>query len=100
MAEAPASSSFFAVSRCFDSGEAEGTTVSSYLIEVTFQSIKDAEERAFFEAVPTALQLDDESIDRLIAVGRRLLRDSPEFQALLADFATEASAAPAPPPAE
>jgi NTE family protein len=36
--------------------------------------------------VPTSFKLSDEQVDRLIAVGRQLLREHPDFQRLLADL--------------
>ena len=50
------------------------------------RAIEDPDERAFFENLPTTLALGDETVDRLIEVGRRLLRESPVFQALLAEL--------------
>jgi len=40
--------------------------------------------------VPTTLSLPDATVDRLIAIGRRLLRESPEFQALVAGLRASA----------
>jgi NTE family protein len=60
--------------------------VTTHLITVAEYEIDDPEERQFFDAVPTSLGLDDETVDRLIAIGRRLLRDSPEFQGLVRDL--------------
>ena len=42
----------------------------------------------FFNAVGTSFNLDDETVDRLIEVGRRLLRESPDFQQLVASLRT------------
>ncbi len=61
--------------------------MGTHLVEVAFRAIEDPEERAFLENLPTTLALDDETVDRLIEVGRRLLRESPDFQALLAELA-------------
>ena len=47
------------------------------------QALEDPEERSYFEQVPTSLSLDDDVVDRLIEVGRRLLRESPEYRELL-----------------
>jgi NTE family protein len=63
-----------------------GDPVKAHLINVAEFEIDDPDERAFFDAVPTSLGLDDETIDRLIAIGRRLLRNSPEFQGLVRDL--------------
>ena len=73
---------------------AEGHDVQAHQIEVSFQSIEDPEEREYFHDVPTSFGLDDETVDRLIEVGRRLLRESPEFQRLLAELETDAAENP------
>ena len=64
----------------------EGWAVQTYLIEVAFETLADEEEREFFNNVVTSFALDDETVDRLIEVGGRLLRESPEFVRLLADL--------------
>ena len=38
----------------------------------------------FFDGIPTSFVLDDEQVDRLIAVGRELLRNNPDYQRFLA----------------
>ena len=43
-----------------------------------------AEDREYFNQLPTSLSLSGEQVDRLIAAGRALLRASPEFQRLRA----------------
>jgi NTE family protein len=53
------------------------------LIAIGFDQLSSPEERAFFNKVPTRFSLPDATVDRLIAVGARLLRESPEYQALL-----------------
>jgi NTE family protein len=62
-------------------------TVKPYFIELTFENLQQPEARAFFNKVPTSFKLTDEQVDRLIAAGRQLLRDHPDFQRLLADLA-------------
>jgi NTE family protein len=61
-------------------------TVHPYFIELSFEELKQPEVRAFFNKIPTSFKLSDEQVDRLIAVGRQLLRENPDFQRLLADF--------------
>ena len=56
------------------------------MIEVAEHQIEDPDERDFFDNVPTSLGLDDETVDRLVEIGRRLLRESEEFQELLAQL--------------
>ena len=60
----------------------------AYLIDVAFSALEDPGERDFFNAIGTSFNLDDETVDRLIAVGRRLLRESPDFQQLVASLRT------------
>ncbi len=60
-----------------------GVSVQAHLIEVAGYAIEDPDEREFFDGVPTSLGLDDEDVDRLVEIGRRLLRESDGFQDLL-----------------
>ena len=57
-----------------------------YLAQVTFESLKDPAERAYFRQVKTRLTLPREQVDRVREVGGRLLREAPAFQRLLADL--------------
>ena len=57
--------------------------VELYPVEVAFEYIASADERAWFKNLPTTLELPRETIDRLRAVGRRLLNEDPEFQKLM-----------------
>ena len=63
-----------------------GEPVQTHLIEVAEYRIEDPDERDFFDNVPTSLGLDEETVDRLVEIGRRLLRESEEFQQLLAEL--------------
>lgn len=63
-------------------GEA-GQPMNAAVVEVAFEYLPDANERAFFNQVETSFNLDDVTVDRLIEVGGRLLRDSPDFQEFL-----------------
>lgn len=54
-----------------------------------FEDLEDPEERRFFQSLPTSFSLPDTTVDRLIAVARRLLRESPDYQAFLAALAGE-----------
>ncbi len=65
---------------------ADGTPITAHMIELAEHGIDDPEEREFFDNVPTALSLEAESVDRLVAIGRRLLRESEEFQNMLAEL--------------
>lgn len=57
-----------------------------YIIHVDFHSASDAAERAYFDAIPTSLQLPPETVDRLIQAAGRLLREAPAFKELLRDL--------------
>jgi NTE family protein len=58
----------------------QGDSLDSFVAEVAFSNLPDGGERDFFNGVATSWNLDDETIDRLIEVGGRLLRDSPDFK--------------------
>jgi hypothetical protein len=57
--------------------------VDLYPIQVAFEYIASAEERAWFKKLPTNFELPRETIDKLRAAGRRLLSEDPQFQNLL-----------------
>ena len=60
--------------------------IQFYLIEVEFDSLPDRSERSYFKSLPTTFHLPPEAVDRLQAAGRRILKQSPEFQRLLRDL--------------
>ena len=60
--------------------------INFYTIHLSFNNIADDQERQFFENVPTALSLKDETVDRVIEVAGRLLFESKEFQRLIEDL--------------
>jgi NTE family protein len=57
--------------------------IELYPVEVAFEYLQPAEERAWFKNLPTSFELPRETVDRLRAAGRRLLAEDPEFQKLL-----------------
>jgi NTE family protein len=61
-----------------------GVRVSTSVAEVAFENLSDEKERDFFNGVKTSFDLDDETVDRLIEVGGRLLRESGDFKEFLA----------------
>ena len=63
--------------------------VQAHMIEVAEYEIDDPEEREFFDNVRTTLSLDEETVDRLVEIGRRLLRESETFQNLLVELRGE-----------
>lgn len=57
-----------------------------YFIDISLQAIADERERDYFKQIPTSLTLDAATVDRLRAVARKLLYDSPDFKQLMADL--------------
>ncbi len=68
---------------------AGGPDRRGYLVQVTFDSLKDPDERLYFKRVKTSLTLPKEQVDRLREVAGRLLREAPAFQRLLVDLQSE-----------
>jgi NTE family protein len=65
---------------------ATGKPVRESLITLGFEDVEDEKERAFFESVPTSFSLPNETVDRLIALSGRLLRESPDFRSIISDL--------------
>lgn len=63
--------------------------VKTHFISVSIQDVKDPKNLAYLNSIPTSFALEDEQVDGLIAAGRELLRDNPEFQQLLTDLASQ-----------
>ena len=57
--------------------------IELFPIEVAFEYIDDSAERGWFKNLPTTLELPRESVDKLRAVGRRILGEDPNFRMLL-----------------
>jgi NTE family protein len=68
---------------------AGGPERRGYMVQVTFDGLKDPEERLYFKRVKTSLTLPKDQVDRLREVAGRLLREAPAFKKLLADLKTE-----------
>jgi len=54
-----------------------------YVIEVSFQVLKDRAERDYLNQLPTSFVLPDEAIDRLRAAAATIILDSPDFREML-----------------
>ena len=59
----------------------DGLPTRTYFSQVSFKHIKSTEINRMLNALPTALELDDIDVDRLILAGRLILRNEPAFQA-------------------
>lgn len=54
--------------------------VTSYFVEVDFNSIAQTDRRLFFNQIPSSFSLTADQVDDLITTGRELLRNNREFQ--------------------
>jgi NTE family protein len=61
--------------------------MSVHALDVTFENLADPKEREYLRNLPTSFVLPPADVDRLRAAAGQLLRESPDFQALLRDFA-------------
>ena len=61
----------------------KGHPVTAHMVEVSFDFSDTEEERDYLKHLPTSFKLSDEQVDRLISAGRNILRESPDFQAVL-----------------
>ena len=75
--------------------EAAVPAISFDAIDVSFDALADPQERRYFMDLPTSFVLPADAVDRLRAVGGRLLRESRSYQKLLKQIA-ETSAAQSP----
>jgi NTE family protein len=66
------------------SHDGRGQTTEAFVVEIAFESLSNEKEREYFDGLPTSFTLSDEAVDRLIDAGRRLLRESPDYQRMLA----------------
>jgi hypothetical protein len=64
----------------------KATVAEVYAIHLAFENLEDPEEQHFFQNVSTALALPEETVDKLIEVGGRLLYKNKEFQRLVKDL--------------
>jgi NTE family protein len=61
----------------------QGTELRFHFVEISFEAVHHRDIRDYFNRLPTSLALSNEQIDALIAAGRTLLREHPEYQAFL-----------------
>lgn len=61
----------------------DGHDTQTFMVDVSFDELADPGRRTYFKRLPTSFVLTDGEVDELREAGRRLLRDSPEFQALV-----------------
>ena len=61
--------------------------VEPYFVQVELQAVAEPEQRAQLQSIPTTFSLDSLQVDGLIAAGRQLLRENPEFVRFRGDLA-------------
>jgi|WetSurMetagenome_2_1015567.scaffolds.fasta_scaffold00035_17 NTE family protein len=66
--------------------EPKGGVMRLYIAEISFDSLKDKNEKAYFNNLPTSFALEKEQVDRLIEVGGRLLAENPSFKKFLEEY--------------
>ncbi|MCG8620037.1 MAG: patatin-like phospholipase family protein [Desulfobacterales bacterium] len=72
------------VTRWTEELSASGNKVTPYFIELGFHTL-DTQSQDYFNTVPTNFSLTNHQVDRLIAQGRDLLMQAPEFRRFLQD---------------
>ena len=66
-------------------------TVQPWLVKVSLRDIPDPAERTRLSKVTTSFDLKPEEVDALVAAGRALLRDNPEFRRVRAQLGDPAA---------
>ncbi len=66
--------------------EAKIPRVTLEVLDVSFDAIKDPEERSHFMNLPTSFVLEPEEVDGLRQVAGRLLRGSPRYEAIVREL--------------
>ena len=64
--------------------------VTQYFIRLSFEEVPEGPLRRFLNEIPTSFALSAEQVDKLVATGRELLRNNPEFRRLLASLRGQA----------
>lgn len=76
--------------RLAGASEAEAETsvpkITLKVLDISFDEIRDPKERASFMDLPTSFALPAEDVDRLREVAGRLLRQSPDYEAVVRDM--------------
>ena len=72
-----------------EEAEAMYPAVDMLVFDIGFDAIRDAEERAYFQSLPTSFVLPPEAVDRLREVAGKLLHQSPVFQKVLNEVGAE-----------
>jgi NTE family protein len=63
--------------------------IKFYMVEVSFNELKDVAEDSYLSGLPTSFRLNPEDVDRLKKAPHSILSDSVEFQRLLRDLQSQ-----------
>jgi len=74
---------------CAEGDDSAPLELTTYVIELHFNQLRDESDRRFFNTVPTSLQLPSKTVDRLRQLAARQLGDNVEFRRLLGDLGAE-----------
>jgi NTE family protein len=72
-----------------DERRGETGSLEFYLIDVSFEQVADKTERQYLQNLVTSFNLPDGDVDHLREVAGRVLRQSSEYQRLMADLARD-----------
>ena len=72
--------------------------IDPYIVEINFMAADQipGEDSHYYLNLPTSFKLDKEQVDKLVTVGPKLLRTSPQYRCLLQVLAAEAEGRPRP----
>jgi NTE family protein len=70
--------------------------VQPFFIRLSFEDVPDLPLRRFLNEIPTSLALSEDQVERLISVGRELLRNNAEFRRLVASLGGQLATTPLP----
>jgi NTE family protein len=57
-----------------------GGDIKLGVVDLSFDGLSEPSEKAYFNGLPTSFSLTGEQVDKLIAVGGRLLEENPDFR--------------------
>jgi len=72
-----------------EEAEAQFPEVEMLVFDVSFNAIRDKDERLYFQSLPTSFTLEDDQVDRLRDIAGVLLRQSPVYQEVLDQIGAE-----------
>ena len=63
-----------------------GGKMNLYVVDLSFENLRDNEEKSFLKHLSTSFYLEREAVERLIKAGRLLLGEHPEFKLFMEEF--------------